>query len=58
MTIGTRDYGLSSYLKVYLYNYDVLKSLTDIKIHTNTSRIDGKEEIPEWYFFRRYRVFA
>jgi len=48
--LDARNYGVSSYRKVYLYDYDALESLTDIKIRTNTDRIDGEEDIPEWYF--------
>ena len=48
--LDARNYGVSSYLKVYLYDYDALESLTDIKIRTNIDRIDGEEDIPDWYF--------
>lgn len=48
--LDARNYGVSSYLKVYLYDYDALEYLTDVKIRTNTGRIEGEEDIPEWYF--------
>ena len=35
---------------MYLYDYDALEDLTDVKIRTNTDRIDGEEDIPDWYF--------
>lgn len=48
--LDARNYGVSSYLKIYLYDYDALEDLTDVKIRTNTDRIDGEEDIPDWYF--------
>jgi isocitrate dehydrogenase kinase/phosphatase len=45
-----RNYGVSRYLKVYLYDYDALEQLTDVKVRTNLERFDGEEEIPGWYF--------
>ncbi len=48
--LDARNYGVTSYLKVYLYDYDALEELTDVKIRTNLHRIDGEEDIPDWYF--------
>ena len=45
-----RNYGVSRYLKVYLYDYDSIETLTDVKVRTNTDRFDGEEDIPDWYF--------
>jgi isocitrate dehydrogenase kinase/phosphatase len=45
-----RNYGVSKHLKVYLFDYDALEPFTDIKIRTNQDRIDGEEDIPEWFF--------
>ncbi|MGA8708074.1 MAG: isocitrate dehydrogenase kinase/phosphatase AceK regulatory subunit [Steroidobacteraceae bacterium] len=45
-----RNYGVSRYLKVYLYDYDALEILTDVKVRTNLDRIEGEEDIPDWYF--------
>jgi len=45
-----RNYGVSRFLKVYLFDYDALEPFTDVKIRTNTDRVDGEEEIPEWFF--------
>jgi isocitrate dehydrogenase kinase/phosphatase len=45
-----RNYGVSRFLKVFLYDYDALEHLTDVKVRTNLGRIDGEEDIPEWYF--------
>ena len=48
--LDARNYGVSSYLKIYLYDYDALEDLTDVKIRTNTNLIEGEEDIPEWFF--------
>ncbi len=48
--LDARNYGVTSYLKVYLYDYDALEELTDVKIRTNLDREDGEEDIPDWYF--------
>ena len=45
-----RNYGVTRYLKVYLYDFDAVEPLTDVKVRTNTDRVDGEEGIPEWYF--------
>lgn len=45
-----RNYGVTRYLKVYLYDFDAVESLTDLKVRTNTDRFDGEEGIPDWYF--------
>jgi isocitrate dehydrogenase kinase/phosphatase len=45
-----RNYGVSKHLKVYLFDYDALEPFTEIKIRTNLDRIDGEEDIPEWFF--------
>jgi len=48
--LDARNYGVTSYSKVYLYDYDALEKLTDVKVRTNRDRYDGEEEIPEWFF--------
>jgi len=45
-----RNYGVTRYLKVFLYDYDAVEALTDMKVRTNTDRVDGEEGIPDWYF--------
>jgi isocitrate dehydrogenase kinase/phosphatase len=45
-----RNYGVSKHLKVYLFDYDALELFTEIKLRTNLDRIDGEEDIPEWFF--------
>ena len=48
--LDARNYGVSRYGKVYLYDYDALEPFTEVKVRSNVDRIDGEEDIPEWYF--------
>jgi isocitrate dehydrogenase kinase/phosphatase len=48
--LDARNYGVTGYSKVYLFDYDALEVLTDVKIRTNLDRFDGEEDIPDWYF--------
>ena len=48
--LDARNYGVSRYSKVYLFDYDALEILIDVKIRTNLGREDGEEDIPDWYF--------
>ncbi|MCP4875148.1 MAG: bifunctional isocitrate dehydrogenase kinase/phosphatase [Gammaproteobacteria bacterium] len=48
--LDARNYGVSHFLKVYLYDYDALEVMVDVKIRSNTDRFDGEEDIPDWYF--------
>ncbi len=48
--LDARNYGVSHFLKVYLYDYDALEVMVDVKIRSNADRIDGEEDIPDWYF--------
>ncbi|HVN47130.1 MAG TPA: isocitrate dehydrogenase kinase/phosphatase AceK regulatory subunit [Steroidobacteraceae bacterium] len=45
-----RNYGVSRYLKIYLYDYDAVEALTDVKVRTNLDRCEGEEEVPGWFF--------
>jgi isocitrate dehydrogenase kinase/phosphatase len=49
-----RNYGVSRFLKVYLFDYDAVEPLTDIKIRTNQDRFDGEEDVPDWFFETGY----
>jgi isocitrate dehydrogenase kinase/phosphatase len=46
----TRNYGVSRYLKIYLYDYDAVEALTAVKVRTNRDRCEGEEEVPAWFF--------
>jgi len=48
--LDARNYGVSRFIKVYLYDYDALEPFTDVKIRSNIDRIDGEEDPPDWYF--------
>ena len=48
--LDARNYGVSHFLKVYLYDYDALEIMVDVKIRSNVDRFDGEEDIPDWYF--------
>ncbi len=45
-----RNYGVSTLRFVYLFDYDAVEVLTDVKVRTNADRIDGEEDIPDWFF--------
>lgn len=45
-----RNYGVSRILKVYLFDYDAVEPLTEVKIRTNVGRVDGEEDVPDWFF--------
>ncbi len=45
-----RNYGVSKFRKVYLFDYDALEPFTETKIRTNQDRFDGEEEVPDWFF--------
>lgn len=49
-----RNYGVSRFLKVYLFDYDAVEPLTEIKIRTNQDRFDGEEDVPDWFFESGY----
>lgn len=48
--LDARNYGIGSFSKIYLFDYDALEDLTEVKIRTNLDREDGEEDIPDWYF--------
>ncbi|MDH3629974.1 MAG: bifunctional isocitrate dehydrogenase kinase/phosphatase [Gammaproteobacteria bacterium] len=48
--LDARNYGVSHFLKVYLYDYDALEDMVEVKIRSNLDRFDGEEDIPDWYF--------
>lgn len=45
-----RNYGVSSLRFVYLFDYDALEELTQVKVRTNADREPGEEEPPDWFF--------
>ncbi len=45
-----RNYGVSALRFVYLFDYDAVETLTEVKVRTNVGREDGEEDIPDWFF--------
>ncbi len=48
--LDSRNYGVGRYGRVFLFDYDAVEKLTDVKIRTNLGREDGEEDIPGWFF--------
>ncbi|CFX54209.1 Isocitrate dehydrogenase kinase/phosphatase [Candidatus Filomicrobium marinum] len=48
--LDARNYGVSRIGRVYLFDYDAVEPLTGIKVRTNLDRIEGEEDIPDWFF--------
>jgi len=48
--LDARNYGVSQFRKVYLFDYDALEPFTEVKVRTNLDRVDGEEEVPGWVF--------
>jgi isocitrate dehydrogenase kinase/phosphatase len=48
--LDARNYGVSHFRKVYLFDYDALEIFTEVKIRSNLDRFDGEEDVPDWYF--------
>lgn len=48
--LDARNYGVSRFMKVYLFDYDALEVFGEIKIRTNVDRFDGEEDIPDWVY--------
>ncbi len=48
--LDARNYGVSRIGKIYLFDYDAVEPLSGVKVRTNLGRIDGEEDIPDWFF--------
>ncbi len=48
--LDARNYGVSRFIKVYLFDYDALEPFIDVKIRSNEDRVDGEEDPPDWFF--------
>jgi isocitrate dehydrogenase kinase/phosphatase len=48
--LDSRNYGVGRYGRVFLFDYDALEKLTDVKIRTNSDREPGEEAVPEWFY--------
>ena len=45
-----RNYGVSRFRKVFLFDYDALEPLTGVKVRSNAGRFDGEDDVPDWFF--------
>jgi isocitrate dehydrogenase kinase/phosphatase len=48
--LDSRNYGVGRYGRVFLFDYDAVEKLTEVKIRTNTDREPGEEAVPAWFF--------
>ena len=48
--LDSRNYGVGRYDRVFLFDYDAVEKLTEVKIRTNRDREPGEDDIPAWYF--------
>jgi isocitrate dehydrogenase kinase/phosphatase len=48
--LDSRNYGVGRYGRVYLFDYDAVEKLTDVKIRTNADREPGEDGVPSWFF--------
>ncbi len=48
--LDARNYGVSRYRKVYLFDYDALEPLTAVKIRSNLDREEGEDGVPDWFY--------
>jgi isocitrate dehydrogenase kinase/phosphatase len=48
--LDSRNYGVGRYGRVFLFDYDAVEKLTDVKIRTNVEREPGEETVPDWFF--------
>ena len=48
--LDARNFGIGAYSKVYLFDYDAIEKLTEVKVRTNLDREAGEEDVPDWFF--------
>lgn len=48
--LDSRNYGVGRYGRVFLFDYDAVEKLTEVKIRTNSDREPGEETVPSWFF--------
>ena len=48
--LDSRNYGVGRYGRVFLFDYDAVEKLTEIKIRTNADREPGEDAVPGWFF--------
>jgi len=48
--LDSRNYGVGRYGQVFLFDYDAVEHLADVKIRTNLDREPGEDSPPGWFF--------
>ena len=48
--LDARNYGVSRFHKVFLFDYDALEPLTRVKVRSNADRFDGEDDVPDWFY--------
>jgi len=48
--LDSRNYGVGRYGQVFLFDYDAVERLTEVKIRTNLDREPGEDCAPAWFF--------
>jgi isocitrate dehydrogenase kinase/phosphatase len=48
--LDSRNYGVGRYGRVFLFDYDAVEKLTEVKIRTNSDREPGEDDVPAWFF--------
>jgi isocitrate dehydrogenase kinase/phosphatase len=48
--LDSRNYGVGRYGRVFLFDYDAVERLIDVKIRTNADIEPGEEGVPSWFF--------
>ncbi|HWS66061.1 MAG TPA: isocitrate dehydrogenase kinase/phosphatase AceK regulatory subunit [Steroidobacteraceae bacterium] len=48
--LDCRNYGVGRYGRVFLFDYDAVEKLIDVKIRTNADLEPGEEGVPGWFF--------
>jgi len=48
--LDSRNYGVGRYGRVFLFDYDAVEKLTEVKIRTNSDREPGEDSVPSWFF--------
>ena len=48
--LDARNYGVSRFCKVFLFDYDALEPLTEVKVRSNAERFDGEDGVPDWFY--------
>ena len=48
--LDARNYGVSRFQKVFLFDYDALEPLTRVKVRSNVGRFDGEDDVPDWFY--------